>query len=68
MTPLSFPLSVVGFSALATCVAQGFVVRHGFGAVLADPKTFGRLLVRTVLPEVVVILGLVYFILAWGAA
>lgn len=45
------PVLVVGTVAGLQAIAQGLVIRGGFPAVIPDPTSFGRLLVRTVLPE-----------------
>jgi F0F1-type ATP synthase membrane subunit c/vacuolar-type H+-ATPase subunit K len=56
-------LGAVGGAAALACAAQGWVGGRGFPVVAADVTKFGRLLVGMVLPESLVVLALVAFLL-----
>jgi len=55
----------VGLAGLGTGLAEGPIGAAAVGAVAEDPKNFGRGLIFTVIPETVVIFGLVMAILLW---
>lgn len=65
-TPLAMPLVVVGAAGAVCCVLQGLIVRQGFEKVAKDPAQFGKLLVRSVMPETIVLLAFVWFFLQLG--
>jgi F0F1-type ATP synthase membrane subunit c/vacuolar-type H+-ATPase subunit K len=56
-------LLAVGLAGAATCILQGWFGGQGFPAVAKDPARFGRLLLRMVLPEVLVIAAVAAFML-----
>lgn len=55
----------VGLAGLGTGVAQGGIGAAAIGAIAEDDKFFGKGLIFTVIPETVVIFGLVMAILLW---
>ncbi len=65
---LEWALLVLAASGVVTICAQAFVIRTGFpslsGEATPDPG-FGKLLMRAVIPETMVLIGFVYFIMQW---
>ena len=55
----------VGLAGLGTGVAEGGIGAAAVGAIAEDRKYFGTGLIFTVIPETVVIFGLVMAILLW---
>ena len=55
----------VGLAGIGTGIAQSNIGAAAVGATAEDPKNFGKGLVLTVIPETVVIFGLVMAILLW---
>jgi len=56
----------VGLSALGTAYAQGKIGASGMGALAEDDSLFGQVLILTVIPETMVIFGLVVALIATG--
>lgn len=56
----------VGLAALATAWAQANIGAAAVGAMAEDESLFGRGLVMTVIPETMVIFGLVVALIALG--
>lgn len=57
----------IGISALATAWAQAKIGSAGVGALAEDDSLFGKVLILTVIPETMVIFGLVVAIIVTGA-
>jgi V/A-type H+-transporting ATPase subunit K len=55
----------VGLAGLGTGIAEGGIGAAAMGAVAEDEKLFGKGLIFTVIPETIVIFGLVMAILLW---
>ncbi len=55
----------VGLAGLGSGVAEANIGAAAVGAVAEDPKFFGRGMIFTVIPETIVIFGLVMAILLW---
>lgn len=55
----------IGLAGLGAGVAESSIGAAAVGAVAEDPKNFGRGLLFTVIPETIVIFGLVMAILLW---
>jgi V/A-type H+/Na+-transporting ATPase subunit K len=53
----------VGIAGIGTGIAQSNIGAAAVGATAEDPKNFGKALVLTVIPESIVIFGLVVAIL-----
>ena len=60
---LGWPLVAVGAAAAVSAIAQGLVARTGFQRVVAQQAMYGKLLVRMVLPEVLILLAFAFFML-----
>lgn len=56
----------IGLGAIGTGVAQQQIIAAAFGAIAEDPKMFGKGLFFIVLPETLVIFGLVIAIMLMG--
>ncbi|MFB6180711.1 MAG: V-type ATP synthase subunit K [Candidatus Nanohalobium sp.] len=56
----------IGLSALATGWAQAKIGSAGVGALAEDDSLFGSVLILTVIPETMVIFGLVVALVATG--
>jgi V/A-type H+-transporting ATPase subunit K len=56
----------VGLAGIGTGIAQGSIGASAVGATAEDEKNFGKGLVLTVIPETIVIFGLVIAILLMG--
>ena len=56
----------VGLAALATAYAQAKIGAAGVGAMAEDDSLFGQVLVLTVIPETMVIFGLVVALIIAG--
>lgn len=56
----------VGLSAIATAYAQAKIGTAGVGALAEDDSLFGQVLVLTVVPETMVIFGLVVALISAG--
>lgn len=56
----------IGLSALATGWAQAKIGSAGVGALAEDDSLFGNVLILTVIPETMVIFGLVVALVATG--
>ncbi len=56
----------VGLGALATAIAQARIGPAGVGSVAEKPETFGMALIFFLLPETLVIFGLVVAFLLFG--
>ncbi|QKQ98012.1 V-type ATP synthase subunit K [Candidatus Nanohaloarchaea archaeon] len=56
----------IGLSALATAWAQAKIGSAGVGALAEDDSLFGNVLILTVIPETMVIFGLVVSLVATG--
>jgi V/A-type H+-transporting ATPase subunit K len=56
----------VGLSAVATAYAQGKIGTAGVGALAEDDSLFGQVLILTVVPETMVIFGLVVALISAG--
>ncbi|MFB6241645.1 MAG: ATPase [Candidatus Nanosalina sp.] len=56
----------VGLSAIATAYAQGKIGSAGVGALAEDDSLFGQVLILTVVPETMVIFGLVVALISAG--
>jgi len=56
----------VGLAALATGWAQAKIGSAGVGALAEDDSLFGQVLILTVIPETMVIFGLVVALVATG--
>ena len=56
----------VGLAALATGWAQAKIGSAGVGALAEDDSLFGQVLILTVIPETMVIFGLVVSLVATG--
>jgi F0F1-type ATP synthase membrane subunit c/vacuolar-type H+-ATPase subunit K len=63
---LAWPLVALGAAAAIQAVAQAIIIRTGFEAVAKDPTKFGRLLVRTVLPETLTFAVFIYVFMQTG--
>ena len=59
--------AAIGISALATAWAQAKIGSAGVGALAEDDSLFGQVLILTVIPETMVIFGLVVALIAMGA-
>ncbi|MFB6143721.1 MAG: hypothetical protein ABEJ98_00275 [Candidatus Nanohaloarchaea archaeon] len=57
----------IGLSALATGWAQAKIGSAGVGALAEDDSLFGQVLILTVIPETMVIFGLVVSLIITGA-
>lgn len=55
----------VGLTGIGTALAQYSIGAAAVGATAEDEKNFGKGLVLTVIPETIVIFGLVMAILLW---
>ena len=55
----------VGLAGLGTGIAEGPIGAASVGAIAEDQKLFGKSLIFTVIPETIVIFGLVMAILLW---
>lgn len=66
MTAIGAGLAI-GLSALATGWAQAKIGSAGVGALAEDDSLFGQVLILTVIPETMVIFGLVVALIAMGA-
>ena len=55
----------VGLTGLASALAEKDIGAAAVGAVAEDEKLFGKGLILTVIPETIVIFGLVMAILLW---
>lgn len=55
----------VGLAGIGTAMAQQSIGAAAIGATAEDEKNFGKGLVLTVIPETIVIFGLVTAILLW---
>jgi V/A-type H+-transporting ATPase subunit K len=56
----------IGLGAIGTGLAQQQIIAAVFGAITEDPKMFGKGLFFIVLPETLVIFGLVIAIMLMG--
>lgn len=56
----------VGIGALSTAWAQAKIGSAGVGALAEDDSLFGQVLILTVIPETMVIFGLVVALVATG--
>jgi V/A-type H+-transporting ATPase subunit K len=56
----------IGLSALATAYAQAKIGSAGVGALAEDDSLFGQVLILTVVPETMVIFGLVVALITAG--
>ena len=56
----------VGLTGLASAWAEKDIGSAAVGAVAENPKNFGRVLILTVIPETIVIFGLVIAFLLMG--
>jgi V/A-type H+-transporting ATPase subunit K len=56
----------VGLSAIATAYAQAKIGTAGVGALAEDDSLFGQVLILTVVPETMVIFGLVVALISAG--
>ena len=56
----------IGLGAIGTGLAQPQIIAAVFGAITEDPKMFGKGLFFIVLPETLVIFGLVIAIMLMG--
>ncbi len=56
----------VGLAGIGTAIAQASIGSAAVGATAEDDKNFGKGLVLTVIPETIVIFGLVIAILLMG--
>lgn len=56
----------IGIAALATGWAQAKIGSAGVGALAEDESLFGQVLILTVIPETMVIFGLVVALVATG--
>ena len=56
----------IGLTALATGWAQAKIGTAGVGALAEDDSLFGQVLILTVIPETMVIFGLVVALVATG--
>lgn len=64
----TMPLLVLGVVAALVAVLQGATIGATFERVRVDPSQFGRVLIRVVLPETVLVLAFIYANLQVGAA
>ena len=55
----------VGLTGLASAIAEKDIGSAAVGAMAEDEKLFGKGLILTVIPETIVIFGLVMAILLW---
>jgi V/A-type H+-transporting ATPase subunit K len=55
----------IGLAGIGTGLAQSAIGASAVGATAEDEKNFGKGLVLTVIPETIVIFGLVMAILLW---
>ena len=55
----------VGLAGLGSGLAEGPIGAAGVGAIAENPKMFGRSITMVVIPETIVIFGLVMAILLW---
>jgi len=55
----------VGLAGLASAIAEASIGAAAVGAMAEDEKLFGKGLILTVIPETIVIFGLVVAILLW---
>jgi V/A-type H+/Na+-transporting ATPase subunit K len=55
----------IGLSAIAAAIAEKHIGAAGVGAIAENEKVFGKVLILTVIPETIVIFGLVVAILLW---
>lgn len=56
----------IGVTALATAWAQAKIGSASVGALAEDDSIFGKVLILTVLPETIIIFGLVVSLVALG--
>jgi V/A-type H+-transporting ATPase subunit K len=56
----------ISFTALATAYAQAKIGSAGVGALAEDDSLFGQVLILTVVPETMVIFGLVVALITAG--
>ena len=56
----------IGLGAIGTGVAQQQILAAVYGAIIEDPKQFGKGLFFIVLPETLVIFGLVFALILMG--
>ncbi len=56
----------IGLAGLGTGLAQANIGAAAVGAIAEDPKFFGKGLIMTVIPETIIIFGLVVAILLFG--
>lgn len=64
--PLAAAISILG-TALATAWAEKEIGTAAVGAIVEKPETFGKVLILTVIPETIIIFGLVIAIMILGA-
>lgn len=55
----------VGIAGIASAIAESSIGAAAVGAMAEDEKLFGKGLILTVIPETIVIFGLVVAILLW---
>jgi len=55
----------VGLAGIASAIAEASIGAAAVGAMAEDEKLFGKGLILTVIPETIVIFGLVVAILLW---
>ncbi len=55
----------VGIAGIASAIAEASIGAAAVGAMAEDEKLFGKGLILTVIPETIVIFGLVVAILLW---
>jgi V/A-type H+-transporting ATPase subunit K len=55
----------VGLAGLGSGMAEATIGAAGVGAIAEDPKMFGKSITMVVIPETIVIFGLVMAILLW---
>lgn len=58
----------IGVTALASAMAEKTIAIAGIGAIAENENLFGKVLVLTVIPETIVIFGLVISMLIIGIA
>jgi len=49
----------VGFAGAAAAYAEAHIGAASVGAILEDPKSFSKVLILTIVPETIVVFGLV---------
>jgi V/A-type H+/Na+-transporting ATPase subunit K len=65
MVPLGAAVAI-GLSAVAAAIAEKQIGAAGVGAIAENEKVFGKVLILTVIPETIVIFGLVIAIMLIG--